>query len=88
MNDKRSYRDIVLDLEKHLVEYNVHIVYIGNHLKNIDSHLNRLNERTSDCEVSTARAGINVKWIIRIGGGLFTILAGGTALVLKIFGVY
>lgn len=86
MADKRSYREIVLDLEKHLVEYNVHIVYIGNHLKNIDSHLNRLNERTGDCEVLTGSNSTNIKWIIRIGSGLFTILAGG--IVLKLFGVY
>lgn len=79
--NKRSYTDIVISVETSLS-------FIENHLKNIDQHLNKLNERTGDCEVLTATNSNNNKWIIRIGSGLFTILAGGVALVLKLFGVY
>ena len=73
MTDKRSYTDI--------------LSFIENHLSNIDQHLNKLNERTSGCEVATAKNTTNIRWIIRIGGG--TLGSGGVlAGILKLMGVY
>ena len=54
MADKRSYRDLVIRLE-------TQNEYINNHLHNIDSHLNRLNERTSENELNTAKNTNSIK---------------------------
>ena len=77
MANKRSYRDLVIRLDEHMAS-------VDNHLKNIDGHLNRLNERTGDCEVSVTKNSNNIKWIMRIGGGLFLLIP----IVLKLMGVY
>jgi len=82
MTDKRSYKEVLASVETSLT-------YINNHLANIDSHLNKLNERTGDCEVSTAKNKDRISLIYKIGGGfLTTLLAGSLAVGLHLMGIY
>jgi len=89
MGDKRSYKQLALDTEKHLMEYNVQITYIENHLRNIDHHLEKINTTDLKQEVAIARNKDRISLIFRIGGGLLTLLTTGlVALILKLVGIY
>ena len=82
MADKRTYKEIVASIE-------TSIGYIDNHLRNIDAHLNRLNERTGDCELLSARNKDRISLAYKIGGGLFSVLSLAlVALVLRLLGIY
>ena len=44
------------------------------HSHNIDQHLNRLNERIGDTEKKTAKNSARIGLIMKIGGGIITIV--------------
>ena len=82
MADKRTYKDILASVE-------THFIYINTHLTNIDQHLEKINTVNVKQEVKIARNKDRIGLISKIGGGLLTILSGGSvALILKLLGVY
>ena len=78
--EKRTYKEIVASLE-------THIIYINNHLQNIDSHLERLNSGEGMQNVAIAKNSVRISLIYKIGGSLLA-AGGGTALALKLMGVF
>lgn len=57
-------------------------------ISDIGDHLATLNTRTGDNEVDIAKNSNSINWMRWIGAGLFTVLGAGTAIVLKILGLY
>ena len=87
MADKRTYTNVLIEIEGRLSSIETITQYQENHLGNIDKHLNKLNERTGDCEVSVAKNKTRIGLIYWVGGVLFS--SGSiTALILKWVGVY
>ena len=86
MSDKRTYTNVLIEIEGRLRSIETINTYQENHLANIDKHLNKLNERTSDCEVSAAKNKTRIGALYWIFGVLFS--GGGiTFVVLKLVGV-
>ena len=81
MADKRNYRDIVIAVETSLG-------YINNHLRNIDGHLEKINTTNLDQEVKILRNKDRISLLWKVGGTCVTIVGGGVAIILKLFGVY
>ena len=82
MADKRNYKDILASVE-------THFIYINNHLANIDSHLEKINTTNLEQEVKIAKNKDRIGLGYKLGGGLLTVLGGGTiAGILHLFGVY
>ena len=79
MADKRKYTET-------LAEIKIEMVYIRNHLRNIDGHMEKINTTNLDQEVKILRNKDRIGLIYKIGGAIFTILAG--TLALSILGVY
>ena len=56
---KKSYTDVLIDIEVKLSTLATISTFQENHLKNIDQHLNTLNERTSKNETAIAENRAN-----------------------------
>ena len=85
MPDKRTYTNVLIEIEGRLRSIETINTYQENHLANIDKHLNKLNERTGDCEVATAKNKTRIGALYWILGVLFS--GGGiTFVVLKAIG--
>jgi len=68
MNNRYSYKDLVIRLDEHMES-------VDAHLEKIDKHLGKLNDRTNNCEVQVEKNKTRIGLIFKIGGGLVTVLA-------------
>lgn len=84
MANKKSYTQVLIEVESRLSSLETLSQYQENHLRSIDQHLEKLNTRTGDNEINIAKHSM----IFKIIGSLFGVIGGGTAIVLKILGVY
>ncbi|GAG58970.1 unnamed protein product, partial [marine sediment metagenome] len=80
-----TYTNVLIEIEGRLGRIETRGEYQDNHLANIDQHLNKLNERTGDCEVATAKNTTRIHIAYWASGTLFS--GGGIALILWIIGV-
>lgn len=87
MAAKKSYTENLIEIMTELSELKTINIYQENHLKNIDQHLNGLNDRTNKSEVKIARNSEGISRLYWIIGGLCSVIAVGTPIVLAIFGV-
>ena len=82
MTEKRSYKTILASVE-------THFIYINNHLSNLDKHLEKINTTNLQQEVKIARNKDRINLILRIGGGLLSLItAGAIAWVTHLQGVW
>ena len=81
---KKSYTEILIEINSRLSALDTHIPHINNHLFNIDQHLNKLNERTNTNEKNIALNKASLSRLYKIGGGLL-----GTAILITgiVFGI-
>ena len=64
---ERTYKETSAVIETQLI-------YIESHLKNIDQHLNNINTDAKANRKDTDKNTNNIKWIIRLGGSIFTLI--------------
>ena len=65
MPEKRSYKEVLANLE-------THVVYINNHLQNIDKHLERQNDKLIESAKIISR---NSAWICALKYAVYIIIA-------------
>lgn len=75
MANKKTYTSVLIEIEGRLSSIETTTKHQENHLGNIDQHLNRLNERTGDCEVQTAKNSTRISLVYKIGGSILGIMA-------------
>lgn len=85
MNNKQSYKELVVQL-------NTGLQYIQNHLRNIDQHLEKINTTNVDQEIKIALnkeyAESHFGLIWKVGSILVAIIGGLMVFILHLLGVY
>ena len=90
MTAKKSYTEVLIEIESRLSSLTTISSYQENHLGNIDGHLNTLNERTDKNEKQIEKNKDRIGIMLRVGAWLAAILGSGggiTFITLRLLGV-
>ena len=88
MSDKKSYTDVLREIEGRLSGIETATQYQETHLRNINGNLEKQNLRIGNCEITGAKNRTGIKLIYKIGGSILGVVALFVALALGVLNLF